>query len=140
MFIIFLYLSKNFFFKTQRLAIELSRNHAPTSSAPGSVSDMGHVSLLEQSLDNIEDDNDRLVTKQQNDAQLVVRRAQVSRPRATAHTALDVETASGMCCVLLVLSHIFTIGFFAKKFSLAAQIEKEAESCLLKSLCPKTKF
>ena len=77
---------------------------------------MGHVSLLEQSLDNIEDDNDHLVTKQQNDAQLVVRRAQVSRPRATAHTALDVETASGMCCVLLVLSHIFTIGFFAKKF------------------------
>ena len=59
---------------------------------------MGHVSLLEQSLDNIEDDNDHLVTKQQNDAQLVVRRAQVSRPRATAHTALDVETASGMCC------------------------------------------
>ena len=101
---------------------------------------MGHVSLLEQSLDNIEDDNDHLVTKQQNDAQLVVRRAQVSRPRATAHTALDVETASGMCCVLLVLSHIFTIVFFAKKFSLAAQIEKEAESCLLKSLCPKTKF
>lgn len=79
----------------ERLAIELSRNHAPTSSAPGSVSDMGHVSLLEQSLDNIEDDNDHLVTKQQNDAQLVVRRAQVSRPRATAHTALDVETASG---------------------------------------------
>ena len=77
---------------------------------------MGHVSLLEQSLDNIEDDNDHLVTKQQNDAQLVVRRAQVSRPRATAHTALDVETASGMCCVLLVFATFSRSGFSLKNF------------------------
>ena len=87
-------------FKTQRLAIELSRNHAPTptATAAGSVSDMSHVSLLEQSLDNIDDDDDHLVTKQHNDVgQVMVRQVQSSsRPRVTVHTALDVETASGI--------------------------------------------
>lgn len=92
------YLSKNLF-KTQRLAIELSRNHAPTptAAAASSVSDMSHVSLLEQSLDNIDDDNDHLVTKQHSDvSQVMMRQAQSSRPRVTVHTALDVETASGI--------------------------------------------
>ena len=86
-------------FNTQRLAIELSRNHAPTptATAAGSVSDMSHVSLLEQSLDNIDDDDDHLVTKQHSDvSQVMVRQVQSSRPRATVHTALDVETASGI--------------------------------------------
>lgn len=89
-------------FQTQRLAIELSRNHAPTPTAPGSVSDMSHVTLLEQSLDNIEDDNDHVVTKQHSDAQLSVRQAQSARPRATVHTALDVETASGTYYIRLM--------------------------------------
>lgn len=89
------HLSSNFF-KTQRLAIELSRNHAPTPTAAGSVSDMSHVSLLEQSLDNIEDDNDHLVTKEHRDDQVMMRKAQSTRPHATVHTALDVETASGI--------------------------------------------
>ncbi|KAL9982066.1 hypothetical protein ACROYT_G010856 [Oculina patagonica] len=80
----------------ERLAIELSRNHAPTpTAAAGSVSDMSHVSLLEQSLDNMDDDNDHLVTKQHSDGQVMIRQAQSSRPRATVHTAIDVETASG---------------------------------------------
>jgi len=86
-------------FKTQRLAIELSRNHAPTptATAAGSVSDMSHVSLLEQSLDNIDDDDDHLVTKQHSDVgQVMVRQVQSNRPRVTVHTALDVETASGI--------------------------------------------
>lgn len=87
--------------KTQRLAIELSRNHAPTptaaAAAASSVLDMSHVSLLEQSLDNIDDDNDHLVTKQHTDVgQAMVRQAQSNRPRVTVHTALDVETASGI--------------------------------------------
>ena len=96
----------------QRLAIELSRNHPPTaaaaaaaaaaapaatpSAATGSSSDIGHVSLLEQSLDSMEDDNDRAVTKQQGDTSSVTRQGQCVRPRATVHTALDVETASGI--------------------------------------------
>lgn len=82
----------------ERLAIELSRNHAPTptAAAAGSVSDMSHVSLLEQSLDNIDEDDDHLVTKQHSDVgQVMVRQVQSSRPRVTVHTALDVETASG---------------------------------------------
>ena len=57
---------------------------------------MGHVSLLEQSLDSIEDDNDQVVTKQQGDTLSVTRQGQCVRPRATVHTALDVETASGI--------------------------------------------
>lgn len=74
----------------------MSRNHAPTPTATaGSVSDMSHVSLLEQSLDNMEDDNDHLVTKQLSDGQVIIRQVQSSRPRATVHTAIDVETASG---------------------------------------------
>ena len=93
-------------FETQRLAIELSRNHAPTptaaAAAAGSVSDMSHVSLLEQSLDNMEDDNDHLVTKQHSDAQVMIRQAQTSRPRATVHTAIDVETASGILQLIVV--------------------------------------
>ena len=93
----------------QRLAIELSRNHPPTaaaaaaaapaatpSAATGSSSDIGHVSLLEQSLDSMEDDNDHAVTKQQGDTSSVTRQGQCVRPRATVHTALDVETASGI--------------------------------------------
>ena len=56
---------------------------------------MSHVSLLEQSLDNMEDDNDHLVTKQLSDGQVIIRQVQSSRPRATVHTAIDVETASG---------------------------------------------
>ena len=62
------------------------------------MSDMSHVSLLEQSLDNIDDDDDHLVTKQHNDVgQVMVRQVQSSsRPRVTVHTALDVETASGI--------------------------------------------
>lgn len=94
----------------ERLAIELSRNHPPTaaaaaaaaaapaatpSAATGSSSDIGHVSLLEQSLDSMEDDNDQAVTKQQGDSSSVTRQGQCVRPRATVHTALDVETASG---------------------------------------------
>lgn len=92
-------------FETQRLAIELSRNHAPTptaAAAAGSVSDMGHVSLLEQSLDSMEDDNDHVVTKQHSDAQVMIRQAQSSRPRATVHTAIDVETASGIVQLIVV--------------------------------------
>ena len=94
----------------QRLAIELSRNHPPTaaaaaaaaapattpSAATGGSSDIGHVSLLEQSLDSMEDDNDQAVTKQQGDTSSVTRQGQCVRPRATVHTALDVETASGI--------------------------------------------
>ena len=94
----------------QRLAIELSRNHPPTaaaaaaaatpavtpSAATGGSSDIGHVSLLEQSLDSMEDDNDQAVTKQQGDTSSVTRQAQCVRPRSTVHTALDVETASGI--------------------------------------------
>ena len=93
----------------QRLAIELSRNHPPTaaaaaaaapaatpSAATGGSSDIGHVSLLEQSLDSMEDDNDQAVTKQQGDSSSVTRQGQCVRPRATVHTALDVETASGI--------------------------------------------
>ena len=58
---------------------------------------MSHVSLLEQSLDNIDDDNDHLVTKQHSDVgQVLMRQTQSSRPRVTVHTALDVETASGI--------------------------------------------
>ena len=58
---------------------------------------MSHVSLLEQSLDNIDDDDDHLVTKQHSDVgQVMVRQVQSSRPRVTVHTSLDVETASGM--------------------------------------------
>ena len=53
------------------------------------------MSLLEQSLDNIEDDNDLVVTRQQGDSQ-VVRQGQSARPRVTVHTAVDVETASGI--------------------------------------------
>ncbi|KAK2574347.1 E3 ubiquitin-protein ligase TRIM37 [Acropora cervicornis] len=93
----------------ERLAIELSRNHPPTaaaaaaaaapaatpSAATGGSSDIGHVSLLEQSLDSMEDDNDHAVTKQQGDTSSVTRQGQCVRPRATVHTALDVETASG---------------------------------------------
>ena len=56
---------------------------------------MSHVSLLEQSLDSMDDDNDHMVTKQQGDSQGVIRQVQSVRPRATVHTALDVETASG---------------------------------------------
>lgn len=56
---------------------------------------MSHVSLLEQSLDSMDDDNDHMVTKQQGDSQAVTRQVQSVRPRATVHTALDVETASG---------------------------------------------
>ena len=52
------------------------------------------MSLLEQSLDNIEDDNDLVVTRQQGDSQVVVRQGQSARPRV--HTAVDVETASGI--------------------------------------------
>lgn len=55
---------------------------------------MCHVSLLEQSLDSMEDDNDHAVTKQHVDAQAVTR--QCVRLRATVHTALDVETATGI--------------------------------------------
>ena len=95
----------------QRLAIELSRNHPPTAAAAaaaaaapaatpsadtGGSSDIGHVSLLEQSLDSMEDDNDQAVTKQQGDSSSVTRQGQCVRPRATVHTALDVETASGI--------------------------------------------
>ena len=54
------------------------------------------MSLLEQSLDNIEDDNDLVVTRQQGDSQVVVRQGQSARPRVTVHTAVDVETASGI--------------------------------------------
>ena len=83
----------------QRLAIELSRNHPSTAAAAaaaaGNVSDMSHVSLLEQSLDSMDDDNDHMVTKQQGDSHAVTRQVQSVRPRATVHTALDVETASG---------------------------------------------
>ena len=57
---------------------------------------MGHVSLLEQSLDSMEDDNDHMVTKQQGDFAAVTRQGGALRPRATIHTALDVETASGI--------------------------------------------
>ena len=53
------------------------------------------MSLLEQSLDNIDDDNDDVVTKQHGDSQAVARQAQSARTRVTVHTALDVETASG---------------------------------------------
>ena len=80
----------------QRLAIELSRTHAPTSAAAGSASDMGHVSLLEQSLDNIDEENDLMVTKQHSDAQAVIRQVQSSRPRPMVHTAVDVEMVSGL--------------------------------------------
>lgn len=87
----------------QRLAIELSRNHPSTAAsaaaaaaAAGSISDTSYVSLLEQSLDNIEDDNDLVVTRQQGDSQVVVRQGQSARPRVTVHTAVDVETASGI--------------------------------------------
>ena len=59
---------------------------------------MSHVSLLEQSLDSMDDDNDHMVTKQQGDSQAVTRQVQLIRPRATVHTALDVETASGTFC------------------------------------------
>ena len=44
---------------------------------------MCHVSLLEQSLDSMEDDNDHAVTKQHVDAQAVTR--QCVRLRATVH-------------------------------------------------------
>jgi len=91
-------------FKTQRLAIELSRNHAPTptAAAVGCVADMSHVSLLEQSLDNIDDDEDHLVTKQQSDVgQVIARQVQSGRPRVTVHTALDVETASGIVNIVV---------------------------------------
>ena len=54
---------------------------------------MAHVSLLEQSLDSMEDDNEQVVTKQQGDTLSVTRQGQCVRPRATVHTALDVETA-----------------------------------------------
>lgn len=58
---------------------------------------MSHVSLLEQSLDSMEDDIDHVVTKQQGDSsQVVTRQTQSARPRVTVHTALDVETASGI--------------------------------------------
>lgn len=84
----------------ERLAIELSRNHPPTAAAAaaaaaGSILDTSYVSLLEQSLDNIDDDNDDVVTKQHGDSQAVTRQAQSARTRVTVHTALDVETASG---------------------------------------------
>ena len=91
----------------QRLAIELSRNHPPTagaaattsaatpSVATGGLSDIGHVALLEQSLDSMEDDDDQVVTKKQGDTFSVTPQGQCVRPRATVHTALDVETASG---------------------------------------------
>lgn len=91
----------------ERLAIELSRNHPPTVAAAaataaaaaaatsGNAPDVGHVSLLEQSLDSMEDDNDHMVTKQQGDFAAVTRQGGALRPRATIHTALDVETASG---------------------------------------------
>ena len=59
------------------------------------------MSLLEQSLDNIEDDNDLVVTRQQGDSQVVVRQGQSARPRVTVHTAVDVETASGIVTVSL---------------------------------------
>ena len=97
------HLSSNLF-ETQRLAIELSRNHAPNpTAAAGGVADMSYVSLLEQSLDNTEDDNDHLVTKQHSDAQVMIRQAQSSsRQRATVHTAVDVETASGMVLLSVV--------------------------------------
>ena len=64
------------------------------------VADMSHVSLLEQSID--EDDADQSVAKQQrdNDAQAQAEIQTVSpgvaaKPRATLHTAIDVEMASG---------------------------------------------
>jgi len=86
----------------ERLAIELSRNHPPTAAAAtaaaaatGNVTDMSHVSLLEQSLDSMEDENDHVVTKQQGDTQALTRQAHSIRPRVTVHTALDVEAASG---------------------------------------------
>lgn len=67
---------------------------------------MSHVSLLEQSLDNIDDDDDHLVTKQHSDAaQVMVRQVQSSRPRVTVHTALDVETASG---IVTIVGPVFT--------------------------------
>ena len=71
------------------------------------------MSLLEQSLDNIDDDNDDVVTKHHGDSQAVTRQAQSSSARVTVHTALDVETASGIvfftCDVVLNLVYCICI-------------------------------
>lgn len=81
----------------QRLAIELSRNHATAALTGGSMADMSHVSLLEQSIDN-GDDGDHPATKQlsrDNQRQTVTARVAAVRTRCTVHTAVDVEMASG---------------------------------------------
>ncbi|XP_048582260.1 E3 ubiquitin-protein ligase TRIM37 isoform X2 [Nematostella vectensis] len=89
----------------ERLAIELSRNHAAPPRASSCASDdISSVSLLEQSIDDTDDTADHAAVKQPWDSHVASTGAskgsgtvvsKKGRKRAAVHIALDVEMASG---------------------------------------------
>lgn len=88
-------LSYLLFLLFQRLAIELSRNHAAQPSSSSASPDRSHVSLLEQSIDNDDDSADQSVTKETRQSVKMMYNKKSKKTKTALHTAIDVEMAIG---------------------------------------------